>query len=223
VYPNVFTGGDKMRIVGLAVLSLVGVLGAAPSANADGWKGPLSQYLNANSNSSTAGVNRSQVDQINNNGNHFGQQNGQNGNTQNGNNGNHYGWDKNGNGQASQNTTYTGNTNGTSTNGKSVPGPDTLILLGAGLIGLVSWRNISRKVWSRTVKWKLKKQGLVLNEDRPFSFRRNNLHIIISRYASHLCEADSISSQLYLGMLELESGGALRSHHIHHSLLKAFL
>jgi hypothetical protein len=136
-----------MKIASLAVLSLAGVLGAAPLANADGWKGPLSQYLNAKSNSSTAGVNRSQADQINNNGNQFGQQNGQNGNNWNGNNGNHYGWDKNGNGQVSQNTTtYTGNTNGTSTNGKSVPGPDTLILLGAGLIGLVSWRNIYRKV-----------------------------------------------------------------------------
>jgi hypothetical protein len=99
----------------------------APSANADGWKGPLSQYLNANANS--------------NNGNQFGQLN----NNQNGNNGNHYGWDKNGNGQSSQNTNYTANTNGTYTNGQSVPGPDTLILLGAGLIGLVSWRNISRK------------------------------------------------------------------------------
>jgi hypothetical protein len=42
-----------MRI-SLAVLSLVGVLGVAPLANADGWKGPISQYLNSNTNSSTA-------------------------------------------------------------------------------------------------------------------------------------------------------------------------
>ena len=97
-----------MRFATLAVLSLVGLLSVAPSANADGWKGSLNQFLNSNPNS--------------NNGNQFGQLN----NNQNGNNGNHYGWDKNGNGQ-------------------SVPGPDTLILLGAGLIGLVSWRNISRK------------------------------------------------------------------------------
>ena len=116
-----------MRLASLAVLFLVALFSMASSANADGWKGPLSQYLNANSNASTAGVNRSQADQINNNG-------------------NHYGWDKNGNGQSSQNTNYTANTNGTYTNGQSVPGPDTLILLGAGLIGLVSWRNISRKV-----------------------------------------------------------------------------
>jgi hypothetical protein len=116
-----------MRLASLAVLFLVALFSMAPSANADGWKGPLSQYLNANSNASTAGLNRSQADQINNNG-------------------NHYGWDKNGNGQSSQNTTSTANTNGTYTNGQSVPGPDTLILLGAGLIGLVSWRNISRKV-----------------------------------------------------------------------------
>lgn len=119
-----------MRLASLAVLFLVALFSMAPSAHADGWKGPLSQYLNANSNASTAGVNRSQADQINNNGN----------------NGNHYGWDKNGNGQSSQNITSTANTNGTYTNGQSVPGPDTLILLGAGLIGLVSWRNISRKV-----------------------------------------------------------------------------
>ena len=119
-----------MRLASLTVLSLVAVFSIAPSANADGWKGPLSQYLNANSNASTAGLNRSQADQINSNGN----------------NGNHYGWDKNGNGQSSQNTTSTANTNGTYTNGQSVLGPDTLILLGAGLIGLVSWRNISRKV-----------------------------------------------------------------------------
>ena len=119
-----------MRLASLAVMFLVALFSMAPSANADGWKGPLSQYLNANGNASTAGVNRSQADQINNNGN----------------NGNHYGWDKNGNGQSSQNITSTANTNGTYTNGQSVPGPDTLILLGAGLIGLVSWRNISRKV-----------------------------------------------------------------------------
>ena len=121
-----------MRLASLAVLFLVAVFSMAPLANADGWKGPLSQYpnANANSNASTAGVNRSQADQTNNNGN----------------NGNHYGWDKNGNGQSSQNITSTANTNGTYTNGQSVPGPDTLILLGAGLIGLVSWRNISRKV-----------------------------------------------------------------------------
>ena len=116
-----------MRFATLTVLSLVGLLSVAPSANADGWKGSLDQFLNSNPNS--------------NNGNKFGQLN----NNQNGNNGNHYGWDKNGNGQSSQNITSTGNTNGTYTNGQSVPGPDTLILLGAGLIGLVSWRNISRK------------------------------------------------------------------------------
>jgi hypothetical protein len=115
-----------MRLASLTVLSLVAVFSMASSANADGWKGPLSQYLNSNSNSSTAGVNRSQAEQINNNGN----------------NGNHYGWDKNGNGQSSRNTTYTGNTNGT---GKSVPGPDTLILLGAGLSGLVLWRKTFAK------------------------------------------------------------------------------
>src|SRR5687767_8786998 len=115
-----------MRLASLAVLFLAALFSMAPSANADGWKGPLSQYLNANSNA-TAGLNRSQADQINNNG-------------------NHYGWDKTGIGQSSQNTTSTANTNGTYTNGQSVPGPDTLILLGAGLIGLVSWRNISRKV-----------------------------------------------------------------------------
>ena len=103
-----------MRLASLAVLFLVALFSMAPSANADGWKGPLSQYLNANSNASTAGVNRSQADQINNNGNHFGQQNGQNGDNQNGNNGNHYGWDKNGSGWCSQNNTA-------NTNGKSVP------------------------------------------------------------------------------------------------------
>ena len=124
-----------MRPASLLVLSLVGVIGVAPLALADGWKGPLSQYLNSNSNSSTAGVNRSQADQINNNGNHFGQQNGQNGNAQNGNNGNHYG-------QSSQNTNHTANTNG---NTKSVPGPDSLVLLGAGLSGLVIWRKMSAK------------------------------------------------------------------------------
>jgi hypothetical protein len=118
-----------MRLASVTVLSLVAVFSMASSANADGWKGPLSQYLNANSNAATAGVNRSQADQINNNGN----------------NGNHYGWDKNGNGQSSQNITSTANTNGTYTNGQSVPGPDTLILLGAGLSGLVTWRKISRK------------------------------------------------------------------------------
>jgi hypothetical protein len=118
-----------MRRASVVILSLFAVFSMAPSANADGWKGPLSQYLNSNSNSSTAGVNRSQADQINNHGN----------------NGNHYGWEKNGNGQTSQNTNYTGNTNGNYTNGQSVPGPDTLILLGAGLSGLVTWRKISRK------------------------------------------------------------------------------
>ena len=116
-----------MRIARLAVLSLVGVLGIAPLAHADGWKGPLSQYLNSNSNS--------------NSGNHLGQLN----SNQNSNNGNHYGWDKNGNGQSSQNTNYTANTNGSSTNGRSVPGPDTLILLSAGLSGLVIWRKVSRQ------------------------------------------------------------------------------
>ncbi len=45
-----------MRIASLAVLSLVGVLGVAPLANADGWKGPINNYLNPNTNSSTAGV-----------------------------------------------------------------------------------------------------------------------------------------------------------------------
>ena len=88
-----------MGLASLAVLFLVALFSMASSANADGWKGPLSQYLNANSNASTAGVNRSQADQINNNG-------------------NHYGWDKNGNGQSSQNTNYTANTNGTYTNGQ---------------------------------------------------------------------------------------------------------
>jgi hypothetical protein len=122
-----------MKITGLAALSLVGVLCVAPSANADGWKGPLSQHLNSNTNSSTAGVNRSQANQINNNGNHFGQQNAQNGNTPNGNNGNHYG-------QSIQNTNYTANTNG-----KSVPGPDSLVLFGAGLSGLVIWRKMFAK------------------------------------------------------------------------------
>ena len=116
-----------MRIARLAVLSLVGVLGIAPLAHADGWKGPLSQYLNSNSNS--------------NNGNHLGQLN----SNQNSNNGNHYGWDKNGNSQSSQNTNYTANTNGSSTTGRSVPGPDTLILLSAGLSGLVIWRKVSRQ------------------------------------------------------------------------------
>ena len=45
-----------MRIASLAVLSLVGVLGVAPLANADGWKGPISNYLNPTTTSSTAGV-----------------------------------------------------------------------------------------------------------------------------------------------------------------------
>ena len=49
-----------MRIASLAVLSLVGVLGVAPLANADGWKGPISQFLGSNSsasqNSGTGGV-----------------------------------------------------------------------------------------------------------------------------------------------------------------------
>ena len=115
-----------MRIASLAVLSLAAVLGVAPLANADGWKGPLSQYLNSNPN---------------NNGNHFGQLS----NNQNGNNGNHYGWDKNANGQSSQNSNYTANTNGTHTNGTSVPGPDSFVLLSAGLSGLVIWRKISQK------------------------------------------------------------------------------
>ena len=34
-----------MRIVSLAALSLVAVLGVAPLAHADGWKGPISQFL----------------------------------------------------------------------------------------------------------------------------------------------------------------------------------
>ena len=84
------------------------------------------------------GVDPSQADQISNNGNHYGQ-NGQIGQT--GNNGNHYGLVKNENSQYSQNTNYSSNY----TNGNSVPGPDTLILLGAGLSGLVMWRALSRK------------------------------------------------------------------------------
>ena len=113
-----------MRLASLVVLSLVGVFSVAPSANADGWKGPLSQYLNSNTNSSSAGVNHSQAEHINNNGN----------------NGNHYGWNKNGNGPSSQN--YSVNT---STNSNSVPGPDTLVLFSAGLSGLVIWRKMSLK------------------------------------------------------------------------------
>ena len=111
-----------MRLASLVVLSLVGVFSMAASANADGWKGPLNQYLNSNANSSNAAVNRLQADT--------------------GNNGNHYGWDKNGNGQSNQNTTYAANTNGTYTNAQSVPGPDSLVLLGAGLSGLVIWRRM---------------------------------------------------------------------------------
>jgi len=126
-----------MRVASLLILSLAGILSVAPLANADGWKGPINQYLNSNTNSSTGGVNRSQAEQINNNGNHFGQQNGQNGNTQNGNNGNHYGWEKNGNGQYSQDTNYNSNTSS-----NSVPGPDTFVLFGAGLSGLVLWRKM---------------------------------------------------------------------------------
>src|SRR5687767_7653267 len=45
-----------MRIASVAVLSLVGVLGVAPFARADGWKGPISNYLNPTTTSSTAGV-----------------------------------------------------------------------------------------------------------------------------------------------------------------------
>ena len=45
-----------MRMVSVGVLSLVTVLGVAPLANADGWKGPISQYLSPSTNSSTAGV-----------------------------------------------------------------------------------------------------------------------------------------------------------------------
>ena len=87
------------------------------------------------------GVDPSQADQISNNGNHYGQ-NGQIGQSANsGNNGNHNGWYKNENSQYSQNTNYSSNY----TNGNSVPGPDTLILLGAGLSGLVMWRALSRK------------------------------------------------------------------------------
>jgi hypothetical protein len=115
-----------MRLATLAVVSLVGALSVAPLAQADGWKGPLSQYLNSNPN---------------NNGNHFGQLS----NNQNGNNGNHYGWDKNTNGQSSQNSNYTANTNGTNTNGNSVPGPDSFVLLSAGLSGLVIWRKMFAK------------------------------------------------------------------------------
>ena len=84
------------------------------------------------------GVDLSLADQTSNNGNHYGQ-NGQIGQT--GNNGNHNGWYKNENSQYSQNTNYSSNY----TNGNSVPGPDTLILLGAGLSGLVMWRALSRK------------------------------------------------------------------------------
>jgi hypothetical protein len=41
----------------LAVLSFVGVLGVGSVANADGWKGPISQWLNSNNqNSSNATV-----------------------------------------------------------------------------------------------------------------------------------------------------------------------
>ena len=116
-----------MKLATLAVMSLVGLLSGAPSANADGWKGPISQYLNSNQN--------------NNNGNHFGQLN----NSQNGNNGNHYGWDNNANGQSAQNTNYTANTNGSPTNGNSVPGPDSFVLLSAGLSGLVIWRKMFAK------------------------------------------------------------------------------
>ena len=88
------------------------------------------------------GVEPSQADQINNNGNHYGQ-NGQTG--QSGNNGNHYGWYKNENTQYSQNNSQNLNYSSTYTNGNSVPGPDTLMLLGAGLSGLVIWRRMSRK------------------------------------------------------------------------------
>ena len=45
-----------MRMASAMVLSLVGVLGVAPLANADGWKGPISNYLNPNTTSSTTGV-----------------------------------------------------------------------------------------------------------------------------------------------------------------------
>ena len=45
-----------MRMASVAVLSLVGVLGVAPLANADGWKGPISDFLSPNTASSTAGV-----------------------------------------------------------------------------------------------------------------------------------------------------------------------
>lgn len=82
------------------------------------------------------GINLSQADQLTNNGNHFGQS----GINQNGNNGSHYGWVKNENGAYNQTTTYTSNTNS-----NSVPGPDTLILLGAGLSGLAMWRRMSRE------------------------------------------------------------------------------
>jgi hypothetical protein len=93
--------------------------------------------------SSTAGVNRSQADQINDKGN----------------NGKHFGWDKNGNGQVRQNTNYTSNTSGNYTNGQSVPGPDSLVLLGVGLSGLVILEKDARESLIHSCKTKLNEQG----------------------------------------------------------------